>query len=305
MAKADALRESHGRLPAILGSPSSILIVLDPFGTVLLWNSGAVRAFGIAEEAIVGKPFTAARIVWSWERVLQIAPGGVSLKECRVVQPFTRGDGRPGVAVLMVKPQFDRDGQLSGCLWLGCDSSQPAPEPPPARPAVPRPPTREATPAAGHQVLPPGRRGIALPDLTPRSGVPLLPFPSTKRDQTTSAPDLTPRSGVPLLPVTPGTQRPPARIPTPLPEAARKTERQAAIAEALAKFPVHVTFLDAHLQANGDDIEQWRFLNIEETRLDEDGMELMFTLTRRYPQQGFLRRRVLVKMGELVSVKEA
>ncbi|MEK7414523.1 MAG: PAS domain-containing protein [Planctomycetota bacterium] len=143
MVDPDSLRASHGQLPAVLLSKSSILIVLDHQGLVLLWNVGAERVFGLREDAIRGKSFSRCAIAWDWDRIEKLAPGGISQREQRIIQPFMRRDHTTGLVAMLVSPQFDRQGALSGCLWLGSDAWRASLGP--AQSGVAQPGTRDAT----------------------------------------------------------------------------------------------------------------------------------------------------------------
>lgn len=229
MVDADALRDSHGHLPAALRSRSSILIVVDQRGAVLLWNEAAELAFGPQEDAVIGQPFIRCGIAWDWDRIERLTPGGLSLRPMCVIQAFMRPNGSSGVIALQVKPRFDAVGNLIGCLWTGCD---------------------------------PG---------------PVAANPPSHSDQ-----------------------RPPRVYRTPMPEAAT-----AELSHDLARqYPLHVGFLDGHLMSLGEDPAQWRPLQAQETRLDEDGWEVCFTVVRIHPGDGRMRRRILVSAGELVSISE-
>lgn len=228
MADADALRASHGQLPAVLLSKSSILIAVDQAGVVLLWNTGAERTFGTPESEVLGHPFNRSGIAWDWARIERLAPGGVSPRAQRIVQPFTRRNGTSGVVALQANPQFNTANQVTGCLWLGSDTGQ-----------------------SGVAGTAPPRQSTA-PIRTPLPEPPAAP----------SAPD-------------PGRQ-----------------------------FPVHLSFLESHLVSHGEDPALWRITAAEETRLDEQGMEVLFTLARRPPGRGGMQRRVLVASGELIGVGE-
>jgi PAS domain S-box-containing protein len=231
MVDADALRDSHGRLPAALRSRSAILIVVDQNGVVLLWNEAAELAFGPQEDAIVGQPFIRCGMRWDWDRIERLTPGGLSLRPMCVVQAFIRPDGSAGVIALQVKPRFDAAGNLIGCLWTGCD---PGPV------------------AAG-------------------------PIPPPRHDQ-----------------------RPPRAYRTPAPEIATAAQ----LRDLARQYPLHAGFLDGHLMSLGEDPAQWRPLQAQETRLDEDGWEVCFTVVRIHPGDGMMRRRILVAAGELVSISE-
>jgi PAS domain-containing protein len=235
MADADALRASHGQLPAVLLSRSSILIAVDQAGLVLLWNAAAVQAFGPSEEQTLDRPFSRCGIAWDWERIESLAPGGISARAQRIVQPFTRPDGGAGTAMLQLNPQFTTGGEVTGCVWLGSDS--------------------------GSAVVSGGRGFV-------------MRRPVAAKQQPT--------------------QR------TPLPE----EPAQPAASDSARLYPVHLSFLDSHLVSLGEDPTQWRLLSAEECRLDEQGMEVRFTLGRRQSRQDVMCRRILIASGELLGISE-
>ncbi len=240
----DAMRSTHGLLPAVLRSQSSILIALDPEAVVLLWNSGAERTFGVKEETILGRAFPRCAIRWDWERIEQLVPGCIAPRDLRLVQPFTRPDGRPGVVAMQVKPQFRPDGGMTGCLWLGSDTGQSSVQ------LSPPPPTR-VRPSEGVRTI-----------SEPTAVVPAATQRGTATVTRTQPPD-------------------PTRL-----------------------YPVHYAHLDTHLVATGEDLAQWRILHAMETRLDDRGMEVVFTLSRRFPGHGLITRRILIAGGELVSIQD-
>jgi len=282
----DALRNSHGRLPAVMRSRSSILITLDQNGIVLLWNSGAEQCFGRSEEQVMGRPFKHAGIRWDWERIAQVAPGGVCQHARRVVLPYSRPDGKLSVLAMQILPQFGPDGALTGCLWLGSDTgantTKLASGPQPwQRPSMPTP----AAVAPTAQSRTPG-------STSGRSPVAASPPPSPASSTTRSFAPVPIGS---LRTPPPGSAQEP--VPTPLPSAAP--------VDPSKHFPIHLSFLDSHLVAQDDDLSNWRILHAKETRLDETGMEVLFTLSRRYPGQGIITRRILVVEGELVHVQDS
>ncbi|MFM2091209.1 MAG: hypothetical protein RLZZ127_1698 [Planctomycetota bacterium] len=151
MADRDALRASHGLLPAVLASRSSILIAVDADGQVVVWNRGAAQAFGIDEEAVAGRPFAACPIAWDWARIQRIAPGGISVHPLRLVEAFRRRDGSTGMVAMQILPQHAPDGSITGCVWLGSETTSSVQRPAGSAggPVWARPPatTRFRTPA--------------------------------------------------------------------------------------------------------------------------------------------------------------
>lgn len=67
-------------------------------------------------------------------------------------------------------------------------------------------------------------------------------------------------------------------------------------------YPHHFDHLMRHLFTAGEQPECWRVLDAAETRLDEYGMEVEFTLVQRGTNLVW-RRRVLISAGQLVAVQ--
>ena len=67
-------------------------------------------------------------------------------------------------------------------------------------------------------------------------------------------------------------------------------------------YPSHFDFLMRDLFASGESPERWRIIDATETRLDEHGMEVEFTMVRGGTDLVW-RRRVLVDAGRLVSIR--
>ena len=67
-------------------------------------------------------------------------------------------------------------------------------------------------------------------------------------------------------------------------------------------YPTHFDHLMHDLFASGETPEKWRVLDASETRLDEFGMEVEFTLVR-HGTDLVWRRRVLVDAGRLVKIE--
>ena len=66
-------------------------------------------------------------------------------------------------------------------------------------------------------------------------------------------------------------------------------------------YPTHFDHLMHDLFVSGETPEKWRVLDASETRLDEFGMEVEFTLVR-HGTDLVWRRRVLVDAGRLVRI---
>lgn len=66
-------------------------------------------------------------------------------------------------------------------------------------------------------------------------------------------------------------------------------------------YPLHFDALMRDLFQQGQQPEQWRCLDAHETRLDEDGCEVEFTLIQ-HGTDLVWRRRVLVACGQVLRV---
>jgi hypothetical protein len=67
-------------------------------------------------------------------------------------------------------------------------------------------------------------------------------------------------------------------------------------------YPIHFDHLMRDLFAAGQQPDHWRVLDATETRLDEHGMEIDFTLIEHATERVW-RRRVLVDCGRLIAIK--
>ena len=67
-------------------------------------------------------------------------------------------------------------------------------------------------------------------------------------------------------------------------------------------YPTHFDHLMHDLFISGETPEKWRILDATETRLDEHGMEVEFTMVR-HGTDLVWRRRVLVDAGRLVKIE--
>ena len=69
------------------------------------------------------------------------------------------------------------------------------------------------------------------------------------------------------------------------------------------QFPQHFDFLMRDLFSRGLEPEEWQVIAADEVRLDEDGMDVEFSLLRVGTNQVW-RRRVDVRHGKLVAIHE-
>ncbi len=113
--------------------------------------------------------------------------------------------------------------------------------------------------------------------LFPRRAPPAAPIPL--------APTPAPQS----RPVTP----PPGRAVNPLSRAVHPREQ----------YPRHFDFLMRDLFQRGEQPEQWQVIAADESRLDEDGMDIDFTLLRTGTDEVH-RRRVVVRQAKLVAITD-
>ncbi len=69
------------------------------------------------------------------------------------------------------------------------------------------------------------------------------------------------------------------------------------------QYPKHFDFLMRDLFQRGEQPEQWQVIAADESRLDEDGMDIDFTLLRT-GTDAVQRRRVVVQRGKLVGIQD-
>ncbi len=69
------------------------------------------------------------------------------------------------------------------------------------------------------------------------------------------------------------------------------------------QFPVHFDFLMRDLFARGESPEEWQVLAADEARIDEDGMEVEFTLLK-IGTDLLWRRRLDIQLGQLRSITD-
>ena len=67
-------------------------------------------------------------------------------------------------------------------------------------------------------------------------------------------------------------------------------------------YPIHFDHLMRDLLAAGQQPNNWRVLDATETRLDENGMEIDFTLIEQGTAR-IWRRRVLLAAGRLIAIR--
>ncbi|WP_334110272.1 PAS domain S-box protein [Thermodesulfitimonas autotrophica] len=121
-----ALREAHTQIKQLVASISSILIGLDADGCVKHWNGPATETFGLAAEAVVGRPLSASGIEWEWEKVAR------GIAACRERQEpvrvddvrYLRRDGKPGFLGLTVTPLVSEEGEHLGYVILAADITE-------------------------------------------------------------------------------------------------------------------------------------------------------------------------------------
>ena len=100
---------------------------------------------------------------------------------------------------------------------------------------------------------------------------------------------LAPRAVPAVRPATP----PPGRAVNPLSRAVHPREQ----------YPRHFDFLMRDLFQRGEQPEQWQVIAADESRLDDDGMDVDFTLLRT-GTDAVHRRRVVVRQAKLVAIQD-
>lgn len=126
-------RETGGRPPTppidlaqIINAMSSILIAMDPGGTVTLWSRGAERTLGVCAAKTIGRPLVECPVRWN------PAPLGRALDACRDEGTpqrveelrYTRVDGSGGVLGITISLIRGEGGEQRGILLLGADITE-------------------------------------------------------------------------------------------------------------------------------------------------------------------------------------
>lgn len=115
-----------------------------------------------------------------------------------------------------------------------------------------------------------------------------------------------PRRSSPKAPTSsPATAQP---IPTPQPQDVTPAAGNAVnpLSRAVLpkeQFPLHYDFLMRDLWSHGHSPEQYQVIAGDEVRLDEDGMDVEFTLVNKSTDQVH-RRRVDVRHGRLLGIRD-
>lgn len=99
------------------------------------------------------------------------------------------------------------------------------------------------------------------------------------------------------------------RIMNPIAEASQPAEPQPVnafsnIVDPRKLYPLHFDALMHDLFSCGEQPESWRVLDASETRLDEEGQEIEFTLVK-HQTDVVWRRRILAAHGRVVRVTTA
>lgn len=102
----DEMRRMHTETEKLFASISAALIGVDVAGRVARWNEGAVKAFGLSAEAVIGQPFHTLPITWDWERLLTVVSEAVHTDRHLELDNFrvTRAAGRDAFVNLSVTP---------------------------------------------------------------------------------------------------------------------------------------------------------------------------------------------------------
>lgn len=107
----------------ILAAIPSILVSVDVYGKITLWNPAAEHALGIKAEQSVGQPFADLPMSWNWESLQNCIQALLQQKQKMLLNdfPFTRPDGREGYLGLTLIPIMDIVNEVQGFLLLGAD----------------------------------------------------------------------------------------------------------------------------------------------------------------------------------------
>ena len=101
----------------------------------------------------------------------------------------------------------------------------------------------------------------------------------------------------------PAIRQPPPPVPDHAPPHGTPVNPFSRAVQPREQFPLHFDLLMRDLFKRGDTPEDWQVIAADEARLDEDGMDVEFTLLRAGTNQVW-RRRVDVKHGKLVEIRD-
>ncbi len=73
----EEMRRMHTETEKLFASISAVLIGVDVSGRVARWNEAAAQKFGLAAEAVMGRPFHALPLAWDWEKLLAVVSEAV------------------------------------------------------------------------------------------------------------------------------------------------------------------------------------------------------------------------------------
>jgi len=121
-----AILRMHKQTENLLASISAVLIGVDTENRVTQWNSDAERAFGIEARNAIGVPFNECSIPWEWPRVLRHMEAVKRFGKTMRIEDFRyiRSDGQERFLTLTVNPITDDQGECSGLVVLGTDSTE-------------------------------------------------------------------------------------------------------------------------------------------------------------------------------------
>ena len=114
--------QARSRLAAIVESSQDAIVGNDLHGTVVSWNAGAERLFGIQAADVVGRPLPELvkdGLPWDWADMLDMLERGerLSVVECA----GTAKTGEPIEVAVTVSPVRESDGQVTGVSLVARD----------------------------------------------------------------------------------------------------------------------------------------------------------------------------------------
>lgn len=122
----EALRNAHIQNERLLAAISSILIGVDKNDCVAQWNAVAERTFGIAAEAVVGRPFQDCGIRWDWSEMVRwiAANRGKEVPVRSGDIRYTGPDGRERLAAFTLTSLREEAESEFGFLLVGRDITE-------------------------------------------------------------------------------------------------------------------------------------------------------------------------------------
>jgi PAS domain S-box-containing protein len=120
----DELRQSHQRLQALIDAAPLAIFTLADDNTIQSWNPAAERTFGWRAEDVIGRPppMVTPETQAEYQQLRERLRRGGALTNYEGQR--RRRDGSPVDLSISTAPVVDRDGRISGTIYLAADVSE-------------------------------------------------------------------------------------------------------------------------------------------------------------------------------------